>query len=513
MNVKHDLAKSAAGVRFPLRQFLMLSIPIALAVFAIAFAFSNIRVQNQLEEVVASERARLHFVAGFMAAEATIALNHLLSLVQEEALQQAMDSPFPNGLQALQSVFLTLARGNPSYHQIRWIDAAGTEQVRVTREQDGLVAVDAGQLQDKSSRYYFQAAKALVPGEIYISRLDLNVEHGQIEKPFRPTLRLATPIEDRRGQSRGIVIINIAVRYMLDALRVAREESVDTDYFLVNDSGHWLSAPNRQEQIDFETGVQQTFSEQHPVAWEHISSSDKGTVELPYGFWVWERLALEEAIRRQTVSRSSNDIQLSRIDASELSLKLVSSKPIQTITHLREEARMPIMLAAILVLAAFVWGILFFLRGLVAEKQAEIDVAGAKAQASQMERLKELEERFRLLVEACTFGLVVVDTDGIIAMANPAATSMLGYEQGKLEGVHVDSLLPTSQRDQHARMRKEFLKNPEVRMMGQGRRLEALTADGRRLPVEIGLNPYLDHGKQVVLASIVDLSQHGRASR
>ena len=44
-------------------------------------------------------------------------------------------------------------------------------------------------------------------------------------------------------------------------------------------------------------------------------------------------------------------------------------------------------------------------------------------------------------------------------------------------------------------------------MMGKGRKLEALTADGRRIPVEVGLNPFLDHGKQVVLASIIDLSR------
>ena len=70
----------------------------------------------------------------------------------------------------------------------------------------------------------------------------------------------------------------------------------------------------------------------------------------------------------------------------------------------------------------------------------------------------------------------------------------------------VDSLLPSAQRSDHARLRAEFLRNPEVRRMGQGRKLEAVTADGRKILVEVGLNPYLDHGKQVVLASIIDLS-------
>jgi PAS domain S-box-containing protein len=129
------------------------------------------------------------------------------------------------------------------------------------------------------------------------------------------------------------------------------------------------------------------------------------------------------------------------------------------------------------------------------------------AHADQMERLREMEERFRLLVEASGVGMLVVDEEGKVLMSNSAAEAMLGYAAGGLQGLSVDSLLPSTQRGQHARMRASYLKNPEVRKMGAGRKLEALTADGRRIPVEVGLNPYLDHGKQVVLASIIDLSK------
>ena len=123
------------------------------------------------------------------------------------------------------------------------------------------------------------------------------------------------------------------------------------------------------------------------------------------------------------------------------------------------------------------------------------------------ERLKELEERFHLLVEASDVGMIVVDEAGVILMSNTSAEKMLGYPAGGLQGLSVDNLLPPAQRSQHTRMRAGYLQHPEVRKMGAGRKLEALTADGRRIPVEVGLNPYLDHGKQVVLASIIDLSK------
>ena len=141
------------------------------------------------------------------------------------------------------------------------------------------------------------------------------------------------------------------------------------------------------------------------------------------------------------------------------------------------------------------------------EKHAAIEAAHATAQASHMRRLKELEERFHLTVEASSVGMLVVDAEGTIILSNTAAESMLGYEKDALQGLNVDSLLPPTQRSDHARLRAEFLRNPEVRKMGLDRKLEAVTADGRKISVEVGLNPYLDHGKQVVLASIIDLSE------
>jgi len=489
-----------------MRQFLTLYLPVAVVILAVAFAFADMRTSAQLDQIIATERANLQQLSGYLAAEASSSLNHLRDLAREAALAHAIDSPSPGNRQALQSVFMTMARRNPDYQQIRWIDEAGTERVRVMRDQGRLFAVDDQHLQDKSNRYYFKAANALLVGELYISRLDLNMENGQIETPLRPTLRVATPLQDSRGQHRGILVINLTMRYMLAAIRSARERNIDTEYILVNQDGYWLTAPKQQDMNTPALEPDYLFSKQHPAAWDRISTSHASSAELKDGFWIWETLAPEETIRRVSLG-SGTDIDAPGIYSDELSLKLVAHKPIRALTELRRDSRVLVMLGAILLLGFYAWGLLFFLRGQLMEKQADINVAYARAHASQMERLKELEERFRLLVEASSVGMVVVDAEGIILMSNPSAESMLGYNKGALNGRSVDSLLPDSQREQHAQLRKGFLRHPEVRKMGQGRKLEALTADGRRIPVEVGLNPYLDHGKQVVLASIIDLSR------
>jgi len=504
-NTENELAINGHRLPFPIRQFLSMFIPVVVVILAIAFAFANMRTSTQLDQITATERTNLNQLSGYMAAEASTSLNHLLALAQEAELMRAMDSPSSG---VMQSVFMTIARRNPNYQQIRWIDEAGAERVRVMRDQNRLFAVDDQHLQDKSSKYYFNAAQSLLMGEVYISRLDLNMENGQIETPIRPTLRVATPVQDGQGRRRGILIINITMRYMLAAIRYARERNPDTDYVLINKDGNWLTAPRQQDPSGSHSEPNIKFSQEHPIAWEHISSSRAGTVELDDVFWIWETLAPEDTIRHVAFAESSGGAEIPVIHSNKFSLKLLANKPIQSSTELRQDTHVAIILGAILLLAAYAWGLLFFLRSQQMEKQAEISVAQSMARANQMERLKELEERFRLLVDASSVGMVVVDAEGFIIMSNPSAESMLGYDKAELNRLPVDSLLPTSQRDLHARARTEFLLNPEVRKMGQGRKLEALTADGRRIPVEVGLNPFLDHGKHVVLASIIDLSGH-----
>jgi len=504
---KHTSPASTQNVRFPVRQFLLLCIPVAVTIFAIAFAFSDMRFNAQLDHIVATEQTHLNQLGGYVAADVSTSLIHLRALTQEAAVTRALDSPNPAALQELQSIFLTMANRNPTYQQIRWIDQAGVERVRVTREGDRVLAVDARDLQDTSDRYYFIASRDLLMGEVYISHLDMNVENYRAGTPARPILRVATPVQGSDNRKRGILIINITMRHMIDALRSASETSPDTNYALINKYGYWLTVPTVQDQVPFQLEVDSKISREHPAAWNLISATASGTAELDDGFWVWQKLAAEDVIRRVVLAESDSGIEIPVINHSDFSLLLVAHKPIRELARLRSESRTTYMLFATLLMLAFAWGLLFVLRGQMLEKRAEIKVAYAMAHAGQMERLRELEERFRLLVEASGVGMVVVNEAGEIVMSNSSAETMLGYPAGGLQGLSVDSLLPATQRSQHARMRASYLQNPEVRKMGAGRKLEALTADGRRIPVEVGLNPYLDHGKQVVLASIIDLSR------
>ena len=496
----------AKGTRFPSSHFWALLIPVALVATVLAFAVTQMGVDSQFEQDSAAERRHLQQLSAFVAAELSSSVHRLDALSQEAAVQRAIDTPTPRAIRVLQSVFLTLANRNPNYQQIRWIDESGAERVRVMRSQNAPFILNPRQLQNESARYYFKNTISLPDGEIYISRLNFDVENGQSDKQLRPTIRVAKPIRSSQGQRRGILITDIATPYMLEALRIAHEGTSDTDYIVVSDRGYGL-APNAQAN-QAKTNPEQyvVFSSKYPAAWERISSSRAGSAELEDGIWAWKKIVPDAIIARIAAATTGDFFATSRIHSDDLSLKLVAHKSTSALAKSPEKITVPIIVGTILLLSIYAWSLLFMLRSQEREKHAAIETAQAKAQASHMQRLKELEERFHLSVEASSVGMLVVDAEGSIILNNTAAESMLGYEKDTLLGLSVDSLLPSAQRSDHAQLREEFLRNPEVRKMGQGRKLEAVTADGSKILVEVGLNPYLDHGKQVVLASIVDLS-------
>lgn len=121
-----------------------------------------------------------------------------------------------------------------------------------------------------------------------------------------------------------------------------------------------------------------------------------------------------------------------------------------------------------------------------------------------------LEWAFRGLFDASPYGLLIVDDDGTVAMANRVLAGSLGYTPAQLAGKPLSSLLPERYREHHAALMTGYARTGESRMMGQGRDLTALHADGTELPVEIGLSRVRWQRRSMTLAAISDISVRKR---
>jgi diguanylate cyclase (GGDEF)-like protein/PAS domain S-box-containing protein len=119
----------------------------------------------------------------------------------------------------LKNIFLMYSKSNPNFMQLRYIDKNGFERIRVDKDYYGSKSylVSNNKLQNKSNRYYFKISKQKELGKVWFSAIDLNVEKGKVEIPYKPTMRVVLPVS-KNNQFEGILIINLFMKDFLQKL-------------------------------------------------------------------------------------------------------------------------------------------------------------------------------------------------------------------------------------------------------------------------------------------------------
>jgi two-component system, LuxR family, sensor kinase FixL len=134
-----------------------------------------------------------------------------------------------------------------------------------------------------------------------------------------------------------------------------------------------------------------------------------------------------------------------------------------------------------------------------------------KAGQFRMEAGTDSDRRFRLIVEAAPNAMVMVDSEGLIALVNAKTEQVFGYPRAELLGRSVEMLVPDRFRDNHPGLRAAFFRNPLARPMGAGRDLYGRRQNGSEFPIEIGLNPIDTDEGTMVLSAIIDITERKAA--
>lgn len=142
----------------------------------------------------------------------------------------------------------------------------------------------------------------------------------------------------------------------------------------------------------------------------------------------------------------------------------------------------------------------------VTERTRELEQA-KQALELQIQTSEQVKQRLQSIFESAPNGMIVVARDGTILQANSMAHSIFHYDIGELPGKRVEQLVPMDNRKPHQTNREQYISAPTKRMMGDRRDLSGLCADGKTVPVEIGLNPVTGSSDGEVVASIVDVSE------
>ena len=204
-------------------------------------------------------------------------IEHMNSLVEalanNETLRSYIQTNDVQKLTQLNDLFLTIASSEKNIMQVRYIDATGKEIIRVDRDnqQSFPYVIPKEKLQDKSVRDYFISIKKLNTSQIWYSAIDLNIENGKVDIPYRPTLRIAIPLFKDKNFS-GTIIINILVKELFASIT-----SPIFDIYIIDKNGYYILHPDEKYAWNRYTGVKRTLYQDFPdSASDILASKERG---------------------------------------------------------------------------------------------------------------------------------------------------------------------------------------------------------------------------------------------
>lgn len=433
-------------------KIIALSLPV-MVVFAVVLFVAGRLLFGQGEELLGqSEERQLEVEASLIRGHLEAAEADLRFIAGGHAMMFWLQNPTPDTLSMLQHDLLELVREKPFYLQARLLGINGMELVRVDAGTGGHAYLrKTKDLQLKQDREYFTEAMKLSGHSIYISPLDLNMENGRVEEPFRPTVRISMPLFDEDGVRRGVLVFNLQGKVLLSGLRTMLGERGGWDFLLTNDNGYWLVGPTPEHEWGFQifSRAVMTMPNLYPRAWEETLSRSSGRVFTEHGLFIFTSIYPNLIVWKPTMS-DENDDPMERIERHRLIL--IGHLPAEEVSHYTASLRTPLYIAfgvgSLIILA---YGLLLALAHNRLQQARRKEANKSIALAETVTNLQELIEvndqniadlrksnsRLESVLNAASrVSVIATDEKGTITLFNRGAENMLGYTAEEMVGIN-----------------------------------------------------------------------------
>ena len=358
--------------------FLKIFTPLAAVLVGLLVVYEYLNYQIDRAEIEAREISYNELAKNSLKRDLEYLSSDVRILASSEAMNELLDGDWNAGLAGLTGLFLTYSTDRGFYDQVRYIDETGMERLRVNLVDGKPQIVPKDQLQDKKHRYYVREAMKLGPDGVYVSRLDLNVENGQIERPFKPMIRIAQPVFDNQSRNKGVVVLNYLASHLLNRY-VASIPKEGSNNHIVNSDGYWIYSPSGTHDWGFMFENGKKFSDEYPLEWQAIQDKDEGVIQSPAGFISFTTIRPKEIIARRT---APGEVQ-------ERFWKIVSVLPPHRFDLVAMLKNRPYDLLASMGLLAFLALVsLYIAHARKAEMQAQNDLLLAKIEAERANKTK-----------------------------------------------------------------------------------------------------------------------------
>lgn len=303
-----------------LATYLKIFVPMGLLAGMVVWFVYHQAVFNTMTLIRAEQMGHVDLSSSLLLQDLPVVVSDLHYLARMPESRAALFSKDSQETAHLTKQVIGFAATHAQYMQVRFLTTDGKEYLRVDRQkpgegENGVRLISAAALQDKSHRPYFSIAMMLKPGEVYISPLDLNMENGVIETPWRPVMRFATQVLDPSGAPMAVAVLNLDANQVLQRFRRGIEGpmgAADTgpsaqrmEAYLVTGDGHWIVGPSPEmewgdvllERAEF------ALAEQRPDLWQEIENNEAGFVPAPDGHYCFRQISpVKQAHRRSAPS-------------------------------------------------------------------------------------------------------------------------------------------------------------------------------------------------------------------
>lgn len=445
------------------RRAALIFLPLALAVLGLTYllyasqASANRSIALSTEDrVLDIARQRLTLTVGSIVNDASY-------LAEQDALQTVLAGGGTEALYHLGAEYRSFLRHREFFDQIRFLDLAGQEIVRVDRRAGAVRLVPADELQNKADRYYAKETLKLDRGQVFVSPVDLNVELGAIEQPLKPTIRIGVPVFDARANKRGIIVINYLAQRVLDRIRDL--SSGVASIWVLNSDGYWLigSKPDDEFGFMYPDGRDRSFATAYPDVWRQMQSKPlEGQIADATGRFNYVRA---DSFPDTTAAIGATAPPYWYI----LICTPVAYSAAQTST-LRTE---------------FSWAAatLLALVGAVSVGLARYQVHREDAE----QKIRFNEARFRAVTETASDAIVSADRGGAIRYFNPGAERVFGYKAEEMIGRPLTLLMPERFRQAHSEGLQRYIATREGKVVGRTIEITGLRQDGEEFPIDLAL--------------------------
>lgn len=282
---------SSALTTFPVKRFSIVFFPLFLLFLLVFFILIESESKHEIKYRTIEQHHVLMLFREIIHRRMNEIRSDIMSLANHEELSQFFQSEERGKLDSFAHEVARFIEIKGVYDKARFLDLYGWEKMRVNKNGGKAAIVLEEELQDKGDRYYFREAIKLEEGNLYISRFDLNLEKGEIEVPYKPMIRVVTPVFDDNNEKRGLFVLNYEGKNLLSNMDVLFKDKISVP-LLLNREGYFLKGLKAGDEwgFMFSNGRGKTFDSFYPEAWKEISRQDSGNYLDRKGLFTYDTI-------------------------------------------------------------------------------------------------------------------------------------------------------------------------------------------------------------------------------